>query len=445
MATYHVRMSVGHGAKGAAHFAYIERNGKYGRGDKIYSETGNLPNWAASPKDFWERISAHDKRSYREIEFALPIELDTEEQKRIAQEFVRDYLPDKAYTIAIHEPNSRIKGEKNPHVHVMFSERIIDDRVRNMTEEDFFKQRKVTIHGEIKGGSTKDRRWTKLGNQELKNLRQEIADRVNAAYERNGLDIRISAKSIEEQKAEKYQAGNIEGAEQFKRERPYRAPVASFIRHSKEIAAAARGELDPETIKDPAARLRAYQEQEKNDVEEITRSLKEMNEELTPNEAEIFMALDTEEKKLSKILRSFEGNQDGQDLAAWYQKQLENTKKKKEQLRQKLRREIRGGRDFDIRDYSLMKAEDRIEKETPLPQAKEPEREIRAIGTSRANAERKIRELEKETLQLLVEKEADRRTDGKIAEINRQIAALDYTFLPRPAQDDRKKELIAQK
>ena len=176
MATYHVRMSVGHGAKGAAHFEYIERGGKYRRGDKIYSETGNLPNWAASPKDFWERVSAHDKRSYREIEFALPNELDTEEQKRIVQEFVRDYLPDKAYTIAIHEPNSRIKGEKNPHVHVMFSERIIDDRVRNMTEEDFFKQHGITSNGIEYGGAIKDRQWAGRSSAALRKVRQEIAE-----------------------------------------------------------------------------------------------------------------------------------------------------------------------------------------------------------------------------------------------------------------------------
>ena len=445
MATFFVAMSVGHGGKGAAHFEYIEREGKYRKKDKVYSESGHLPAWAATPKDFWESASAHDKRSYREIDFALPNELDREEQIKIAQDFVQEYLPDKAYTMAIHEPDSRITGQKNPHVHIMFSERIIDERTKDMPEEEFFKKCGKTVTGRTYGGAIKDRKWAGKGKGPMKELRNEIAERINAAYERNGLDIRISAKSIKEQKIEKYQAGDIEGAEQFKREKPYRAPVASFIRHAKEIAAVARGELDPETIKDPAARLRAYQELEKNVVEEIVRTIKERNEELNPNEAEIFMALDTEEKKLSMILRSFDGNQDGQDLAAWYQKQLENTKKKKEQLRQKLRKEIREGRDFDIRDFSLMKAEDQIEKEAPLPRAREPEREIRAISFSLANVEQKIHALESETLQQLAEKEADRRTDGKITEINKKIAELDYTFLPRPDLDGRKKKLLAQK
>lgn len=57
MATYHVRMSVGNGGKAAAHFKYIERTGKYRRNDKLYSESGHLPSWASSPRDFWERTA----------------------------------------------------------------------------------------------------------------------------------------------------------------------------------------------------------------------------------------------------------------------------------------------------------------------------------------------------------------------------------------------------
>lgn len=112
MATYHVSMSVGNGGKAAAHFKYIERTGKYRRNDKLYSESGHLPSWAASPRDFWERTGLHDRRSYREIEFALPNELSREEQKKIVDDFIKDYLPDKAYTYAIHEPRSRLSEEK---------------------------------------------------------------------------------------------------------------------------------------------------------------------------------------------------------------------------------------------------------------------------------------------------------------------------------------------
>ena len=444
MATYYCRMSVGHGAKGIAHFKYIEREGKYRRHDKVFSETGNLPAWARSPKDFWEKVSAHDKRSYREIDFALPNELSPEEQKQIVQEFIKDYLPDKAYTMAIHEPTSRIKEEKNPHVHIMFSERTIDDRVRSMSETEFFKMHGFDRSGKEYGGSVKDNRWAKLGNNELLVIRQKIADRINAAYERNGLDIRISPKSIEEQRQDLLKAGNIEAAENFKRVKPYRAPVRDFIRHAKEIAAAGRGELDPETIRNPAARLRAYQEAEKNTVTDIAKAIEEHNRSLSPTEAERFLALGEEEERLTAIAAEFEGpNKDSEAAEAW-RRQLKAVSEQRRLLLEKLRKEYAEGKEFTIRSYSIGKAEADLET-APKLNAADPVKEIRAVGAARRNVARKIERLSAETVAGLSEAEADTKTGGKITEIRRKIEALKYAALTRPQKDDERARLEKEK
>mgnify|MGYP003030994807 FL=1 len=129
MATYHCNIKVGKCGKTIPHFGYIMRKGKYEeRKDLQYAESGNMPKWAETPEDFWSACAANEReRAYREIEFAIPNELEREEQIELVQEYIKEIIPENAYSYAIHEVDSAIHGQKNTHVHLMFSERIMDE------------------------------------------------------------------------------------------------------------------------------------------------------------------------------------------------------------------------------------------------------------------------------------------------------------------------------
>ena len=88
-----------------------------------------MPEWAEDdPRCYWEAADEHERvngRLFREVEFALPRELNEGEQVELAREFASkltsaggERLP---YTLAVH----RGKGE-NPHAHLMISERAND-------------------------------------------------------------------------------------------------------------------------------------------------------------------------------------------------------------------------------------------------------------------------------------------------------------------------------
>ena len=85
MAIYHLTVKTGsrHGGQSAlAKSEYIEREGKYERQDDelAHRESDNMPEWAEEdPRLYWEAADAHERangRLFREVEFALPRELD---------------------------------------------------------------------------------------------------------------------------------------------------------------------------------------------------------------------------------------------------------------------------------------------------------------------------------------------------------------------------------
>lgn len=444
MATYHVRMSIGNGGKAAAHFKYIERTGKYRRHDKLYSETGNLPSWAASPKDFWERTGFHDKRSYREIEFALPNELSREEQKKIVDDFIKDYLSDKAYTYAIHEPRARLSDEKNPHVHIMFSERIIDDRTRTLEESAFFKKCGTTRDGRSYGGAIKDRKWTELGNTELCRLREDIANRINAAYEKNKIASRVSAKSLEEQKRDHYRVGDLEGGILYKRAKPFRAPTEIFIPHASEIAAAGRGEIDPNAITNAAARLRAYQEQEKIIVKEIVAAIAARNAALEPTQQENYFGTIQALEKIETIVDSFDKSDKNTEIFQLYEQELRRLQALLASQKEAMKT-LPVNKTEKIRDFSVNKAEGRLLYSPLVPDKISAEETIKALYNTYLSVRNKEKEKAGQTIQVFLEKETDRRTGGRIAVLNRDLEKLAYTFRPKDEKEEKRKALEQQK
>lgn len=213
MATYHCGIHIGYSGKTIPHLDYIKREGKYkGKDiDFVTSGSGHLPKWAADDREFWEAVANKDMRSYREIILALPNELSPNEQLELVQEYIDEAIPNNPYTFAIHAPDSSIDGVPNTHVHIMFSERLNDDRVKDLSKEEWLKQKGTKINGEIFGGAVKDRSWAGTGRtSKYYKVRQLLADKINKKLEEKGLEKRVTSRSLEDEVKYNRHTGNEE-------------------------------------------------------------------------------------------------------------------------------------------------------------------------------------------------------------------------------------------
>lgn len=179
--------------------AYIERQGKYSKGTKAEelreSWSSDMPTWAAKSQDFWKAIELGEKPGNvqaRGIELALPVELNKDEQKAIVQEFSDTVLKKHARTIAIHDS----KDGKNPHVHIYFCERTIDDRPEPTAENYCKKQRGYKKEEKISGKGRQ--KWLKDIRKTWENIQNDAL--LNCEYVMNGGEIlQVSAASLEDQ------------------------------------------------------------------------------------------------------------------------------------------------------------------------------------------------------------------------------------------------------
>ncbi len=207
MAIGRLSMKVGKAGKAGPHAAYIAREGQYAdrleRGERLEAtEAGNMPAWAQSnPQAFWQAADAFERKNgttYREMEIALPRELDADQRAALVREFVRQEIGDRhAYQWAIHVPTAADGGEQ-PHVHLMFSERQRDGIERD--PEQYFKR--YNAKAPEKGGARKGygpsagQTLTKAERAaELKELRGRWEAMCNAHLERAGVEQRIDMRS----------------------------------------------------------------------------------------------------------------------------------------------------------------------------------------------------------------------------------------------------------
>ena len=217
MSLYHLSTSVGSRAGGQSASAkddYIEREGRYGqdRSEVEHVESGHMPGWAEEdPHAYWEAADTHERangRLFREVEFALPTELDEGERREVALEFAQfltsgERLP---YTLAIHRG-----GGENPHCHLVISERSNDGLER--TAETWFKRYngKASERGGARKVSTSSKEW-------LQNTREAWAEHANRALARAGSRERIDHRSLSERAEEAREAGDLEQAAELGRE-----------------------------------------------------------------------------------------------------------------------------------------------------------------------------------------------------------------------------------
>ncbi|MBO4400415.1 MAG: MobA/MobL family protein [Selenomonadaceae bacterium] len=212
----------------SSHVEYINRERAFEQRGGCIFHTHRLPKWAQDdPKKFFKAADRYEgvgNRRYMEIEFALPNELRTVEQYRqIIDAFIAKHLSEHYYAYAIHNKIGVMSdGQHHPHVHIMFSERLIDEveKTRERAACNFFKyplRRNVTATFEErrKHGAPKARKWS--DKNFLTILRADFAEIQNEVLAKNGFSIRVDHRTLKAQKAEAERNGDTFLARLFSR------------------------------------------------------------------------------------------------------------------------------------------------------------------------------------------------------------------------------------
>ena len=201
MASYHCSVKVGGKGQASSHAAYIAREGHYaeraGYEDLEATGHGNLPSWAeGEPARFWiaaDRYERANGATYREIEIALPRELNPDQRQALVLDFIRQELGERhAHQWAIHNPGAALAGGEQPHAHLMYSERTVDGIERDPAQ--YFK-RYNGKHPEL-GGCRKDSAGTE---ERLLETRQRWAEVQNAHLQQHGHAARVDHRSLADQ------------------------------------------------------------------------------------------------------------------------------------------------------------------------------------------------------------------------------------------------------
>lgn len=202
MATFHLSIKSGKKGKAAEHAAYIAREGKHKKDqhDLTANEYGNLPIWANdNPSALWraaDKFERSNGAAYRELEIALPVELTLDQNRALVQELINKTVGAKPYQFAIHEPNSALGDVKQPHVHLMISDRKPDGFERN--PEQHFKR--FNTKNPAAGGCRKDSGGKEpvVLREEVRTLRKTCADIQNEFLEKYGHSSRVDHRSNRE-------------------------------------------------------------------------------------------------------------------------------------------------------------------------------------------------------------------------------------------------------
>ena len=135
----------------------------------------HAPKWMENRQDLWNHIELLEKRKdsrfAREVELALPKELDQEQNTEILRKYVKECFVDKGMVadVNIHWE------EDNPHAHILLTTRQIDGDKFGMKNPD----------------------WDTKGF--ILNVREMWANNVNQYFKQQGLDLKIDHRSYKDQ------------------------------------------------------------------------------------------------------------------------------------------------------------------------------------------------------------------------------------------------------
>ena len=199
---------------GKSHVDYINREGTQSDRTDCVFKGSQLPKWAkGSPQKFFSAATLYEdkgNRRYKEIELSLPNELTLEQNREIVDRFIANHLSNHYYAYAIHEKNGELSGERHPHVHIMFSERLIDDveKISERPAYKYFRRAARPLKGEqvASFGAPKDKKWH--DKKYLCEMRADFALIQNEVLAKNGFSIRVDHRSLKAQQTEAAEHGN---------------------------------------------------------------------------------------------------------------------------------------------------------------------------------------------------------------------------------------------
>lgn len=227
MATYHLSLKNGKVGTAEQHADYILREGRYSggkRAEELVYKDANLPRWAMSASAFFacaDRYERANGRAYTEFEIALPNELTHKENEKLVNDFINTHIGNnKVWAYAIHSKSATFDdSQEQIHAHIMFCERIVEDgMIKAKSPSKFFKR--FNSKNSQNGGYQKDRALsgsrTEIANN-LKIIRQNWENMINAEYKSHGIDKVVSCKTLKAQRDLAATAGDEDMAEFFNR------------------------------------------------------------------------------------------------------------------------------------------------------------------------------------------------------------------------------------
>ena len=158
-------------------FRYITRTKEYANhkdhAEKVeFVKSGNMPSFAENRPDlFWEAAELYERKNGRtatSIVLALPKELTPEQRIELTEKIIEQFCNkfNFPYSAAIHNHKGAISGQDQPHLHLMFSERALDEFDR--TAEQFFKR--YNDKNPANGGARKVTADVRGDGQDLMNI-----------------------------------------------------------------------------------------------------------------------------------------------------------------------------------------------------------------------------------------------------------------------------------
>ncbi len=205
--------SRGTGQSAAAKYDYISRAGKYEadcQDEVVHLESGCMPSFASSDaRLYWAAADSHERsngRLFRSLTAALPNSLDFAGRLDLARSFAAHVTAGELpYTLVLHAGLSKVEGKPdNPHLHLVFSERV-NDGVERAAEQWFRraapKGGDPAAGGAKKSGRTKPKAW-------LEETREAWAAEMNVAFDRAGVADRVTSDSHATQLAQACEAGD---------------------------------------------------------------------------------------------------------------------------------------------------------------------------------------------------------------------------------------------
>lgn len=203
------------------HYDYIAREGKYAHmpnreEDLVFTESGNMPEWADTPKAFWQACEENKPakaRGYREFLLGLQEELSLEDNIACIEELLkRTGIKDNhAYSFAVHDKAAAFdKTHRNIHCHLMFNEKIIEHD-RPLGPELYFRRYSINRNGELSGGYKISRQYQ--SKADILELRKTWANIVNEKFaEKNLTECHIDERTLKAQHDELIEQGKVEEA-----------------------------------------------------------------------------------------------------------------------------------------------------------------------------------------------------------------------------------------